>query len=127
CDCDCDWWQRTDRDWRVFLRSLLCAEHQEAFDNWQDGQKLDWIDPETAEVKSVDGLQHTLMSHCALEPDFLTEHTSVVEAIFRTFMINGNTPMSVRALAERLGRPEMTILKTIAGPRVYRGIRPRRY
>lgn len=121
---DFDWWQRSDRDWRVYLRSLLCSEHQEAFGDWKEGQRLDWIDPETAEVKSVDGLQHTLMSHCALQPDFLTARTSMVEAIFRIFMINGNTPMSSQELAERLGRPAITILKTIAGPRVYRGIRP---
>lgn len=121
---DFDWWQQNDRDWRVYLRSLMCEEHQEAFTEWQDDQMLDWIDPETAEVKIVDGLQHTLMSHCALEPEFLSERTSLVESAFRIFLINGNQSMSSRQLAEELGRPEMTILKTLAGMRVYRGLRP---
>jgi hypothetical protein len=121
---DFDWWQQNDRDWRVYLRSLMCEEHQEAFMEWQDDQMLDWIDPETAEVKVVDGLQHTLMSHCALEPEFLSERTSLVESAFRIFLINGNQSMSSRQLAEELGRPEMTILKTLAGMRVYRGLRP---
>ncbi len=121
---DFDWWQQNDRDWRVYLRSLMCEEHQEAFAEWQDNQMLDWIDPETAEVKVVDGLQHTLMSHCALEPEFLSERTSLVESAFRIFLINGNQPMSSRQLAEELGRPETTILKTLAGMRVYRGLRP---
>ncbi|NOY98792.1 MAG: hypothetical protein GXP40_06265 [Chloroflexi bacterium] len=121
---DFAWWQQNDRDWRVYLRSLLCEEHRETFGDWQNGQMIDWIDPDTAEVKSVDGLQHILMSHCAHQPDFLTEHTALVEAVFRLFLVNGNSPMSSRELAERLRRPGTTILKTLAGPRVYRGLRP---
>jgi hypothetical protein len=38
--------------------------------------------------------------------------------------VNGNTPMSTDELSKRLGRPADTILKTIAGSRVYRGLRP---
>ncbi|MBT3336722.1 MAG: hypothetical protein HN855_15900 [Anaerolineae bacterium] len=121
---DFAWWQQNDRDWRVYLRSLMCAEHQEVFTNWQDDEMLDWVDPETAEVKVVDGFQHTLMMHCALAPDFLTAKTSLVESVFRLFLINGNQPKSARELSEELGRPEMTILKTLAGLRVYRGLRP---
>lgn len=121
---DFDWWQQNDRDWRVYLRSLMCEEHQATFAEWDDEQKLDWVDPETAEVKVVDGLQHTLMTHCALAPSFLEERTAMVEAVFRTFLINGNKPMTSIELAEKLGRPAMTILRTIAGMRVYRGLRP---
>ena len=25
---DFAWWEQNDRDWHVYLRSLLCAEHQ---------------------------------------------------------------------------------------------------
>jgi len=121
---DFDWWLQHDRDWHVYLRSLMCAEHQEVFATWQDGNMIDWIDPETAEVKVVDGMQHTLMLHCALVPEFLTERTSLVEAVFRLFLINGNQPLTSRELAEELSRPEMTILRTLAGVRVYRGLRP---
>ncbi len=121
---DFDWWQQNDRDWRVYLRSLMCTEHQEVFATWQDGDMIDSIDPETAEVKVVDGMQNTLMSHCALVPEFLTERTSMVEAAFLLFLINGNAPMTSRELAQKLSRPEMTILKTLAGARVYRGLRP---
>ena len=28
---DFEWWKKNERDWHVFLRSLLCPEHQEAF------------------------------------------------------------------------------------------------
>ncbi len=121
---DFDWWQNNERNWRIHLRSVMCAEHQEVFVAWQDGDMIDWIDPDTAEVKVVDGMQHTLMSHCALAPEFLTSRTSLVEAVFRLFLINGNQPMTSHELAEKLGRPEMTVLRTLAGVRVYRGLRP---
>ncbi len=50
---DFDWWQQHDRDWRVFLRSFLCPEHQETFMDMDIGEKVDWIDPETAEVQQM--------------------------------------------------------------------------
>jgi hypothetical protein len=121
---DFDWWKRNERDWHVFLRSLLCAEHQETFANLGEGQIVDWIDPETAEVRPVDGIQHTLMSHCALQPEFFNERTALVEAVFRLFLISGNNPMSAEDLAARLNRPADTILRTLTGARVYRGLRP---
>lgn len=121
---DFDWWQKSERDWHVYLRSLLCAEHREAFANVEEGQMIDWVDPVTAEVRPVEGVQNTLMSHCVKQPDFLTEQTALVEAVFRLFLTNGNIPMSSEELGSRLHRPAMTILRTLAGARVYKGIRP---
>lgn len=121
---DFDWWKQNERDWHVFLRSFLCEEHQQAFAEIEEGELIDWIDPETAEVKQVDGVQHALISHCALMPEFLSERTAMVESVFRTFLANGNIPMSAEDLGKRLGRPADTILKTISGARVYRGLRP---
>ena len=121
---DFHWWKQNERDWHVFLRSLLCPEHQDAFANMEEGQLIDWIDPLTAEVKSVDGIENALMSHCALQPEFVNERTALVEAVFRLFLVNGNAPMTAEDLSARLNRPADTILRTLAGPRVYRGLRP---
>lgn len=121
---DFEWWKQNERDWHVFLRSFLCAEHQEIFAETEEGDSLDWIDPQTAEVKPVDGIQHALISHCAQLPDFVNQRTALVEAIFRLFLANGNIPMTAEDLSEKLGKPADTILRTIAGPRVYRGLRP---
>ena len=90
----------------------------------KEGEIVDWVDPLTAEVKQVEGVQNTLMTHCARQPDFLTEQTALVEAVFRLFLTNGNMPMSPEDLGARLNRPAETILRTLAGPRVYKGIRP---
>jgi hypothetical protein len=121
---DFDWWRANDENWHVALASMLCPEHQEAFATLPDGQMIDWVDPETAEVRQMDGLQYTLIQHCAKQVGFLDEHTAMVEAIFRLLLSNGNTPMSAEELGARLNRPAETILKTIAGPRVYKGLRP---
>ena len=67
-----------------------------------EGQMIDWVDPETAEVRQLDGLQNTLINHCAQQPGFLDEHTALVDAIFRLLLVNGNTPISVEELAARL-------------------------
>jgi hypothetical protein len=121
---DFDWWEKNDRDWRVFLRSLLCPEHQKAFAETPEDIQIDWVDPKTAEVRQVDGVRHALMHHCALRPEFLDERTAVVEGVFRLLLVNGNSPMTPVELAKKLGRPADTILRTLTGPRVYRGLRP---
>ncbi len=121
---DFDWWRQNERNWHVYLRSLLCAEHQEALSALAEGEMIDWIDPQTAEVRPVDGIQHLVMSHCAHQPDFLTDHTALVEAVFRLFLTNDNTPMTPEELGMRLNRPPETVLRTLSGPRVYKGLRP---
>ena len=121
---DFDWWKQHDRSWRVHLRSCLCDEHQEMYADLAGDEQVDWIDPETAEVQQVDGLQHTLISHCAQQEQFITEQTSLTEALFRTFLANGNQPLSPDELAELLDRQPTKILQTISGTRVYKGIRP---
>jgi hypothetical protein len=121
---DFEWWKKNERDWHVYLRSLLCAEHQEAFAGMEEGEAIDWVDPQTAEVKPVEGIQNALMTHCVKQPDFLTEQTAMVEAVFRLFLTNGNIPMTAQELGGKLHRPPDTILRTLAGPRVYKGLRP---
>jgi hypothetical protein len=72
----------------------------------------------------VDGVQNALMTHCAKQPEFLTEQTALVDAVFRLFLTNGNNPMSSDDLGARLNRPAVTIFRTLGGARVYKGIRP---
>jgi hypothetical protein len=120
---DYDWWQKKDNSWRVHLRSALCEAHQEQSADWEDGQMVDWVDPDTAEVKPLDGIQHVLMTHCALQDDFLTEHTALVEAAFRVFLTNGNTPLSSQEISVRLRRPAETIMRTLTASGIYKGLR----
>jgi hypothetical protein len=121
---DFAWWKKNERDWHVYLRSLLCAEHQDAFANAEEGEMIDWVDPKTAEVKPVEGVQNALMTHCVKQPDFLTNQTALVEAVFRLFVSNGNVPLSSSELGAKLNRPPEIILRTLASARVYKGIKP---
>jgi hypothetical protein len=121
---DFDWWQKNENDWHVHLTGLLCQEHKEMFAGIKAGEQVDFVDPETAEVRLMDGLQHIILTHCARQDEFVTGQTALVEAVFRTFLANGNSPLTVQELAERLSRPANTILVTLSGARVYKGIRP---
>jgi hypothetical protein len=121
---DYDWWRRNEREWRVYLLSHLCPEHRASLETVADGSRIDWIDPETGEVRTVDGIQHALISHCSLQPDYISTRTTLVDAVFRVFLANGNSPLTVSELAEKIGRPASIILRTLSGVRVYKGIRP---
>lgn len=122
---DFDWWKQHDNNWRVYMYSYLCPEHQAAFANNQQDVSVDWVDPETAEVRVVDGLQHVLMSHCARRPDFLTSTTALVDSVFRVLLANGNEAMTPTQLGQAINRPADTILRTLSGMQIYKGIRPR--
>jgi len=121
---DFDWWSHVDRDWRVYLRSYLCPEHQDAYADTGLDEMIDWVDPETAEVQQVDGVQHILISHCARQESFISQQTTLVDSVFRIFLANGNTPMTPVELAAALKRQPEMILRTLTGPRVYKGLRP---
>jgi hypothetical protein len=120
---DYDWWNREGQELRVYLLSHLDAEHRVFFSEHRDTEEIDWIDEETAEVRRVDALQRALQE-ASQKPDFITTHTSLVDAIFRVFLANHNQPLTPVELGERIGRPPMTILRTLAGATVYKGIRP---
>jgi hypothetical protein len=125
---DFDWWERESREFRVYLTSHLCVEHQAVMEAQTDTQIVDVVDPETGEVRREDGIQHALRTHCSTLPEFITSHTSLVDAVFRVFIANGNQPLSPEELADRIGRPgpgtANTILRTLSGARVYKGLRP---
>jgi hypothetical protein len=121
---DFAWWEDSGRNFRVHLLTHLCEECQARYDSYQAAELIDWIDAETAEVKQVDGLWHSLRVCCSEKPDYVADSTPLSAAVFRTFLANGNEPLSARELEDRLQRPADTILRTIGGLRVYNGIKP---
>ncbi|MEJ2758437.1 MAG: hypothetical protein P8046_08170, partial [Anaerolineales bacterium] len=122
---DFEWWQNNDREWRVYLRSLLDEEAQKKFASLINGDVMvDWVDPDTAEVHQVDGLQHVVITYAAKQEGFLSAQTSLVESVFRLLLKNGNAPMTISEMEMDLGRNGKSILGLLSGVRVYRGIRP---
>jgi hypothetical protein len=121
---DFGWWEEQGRNFRVSLLSHLCVECQDRYRTYQEADLVDWIDADTAEVTQVDGLWHSLRTCCSQKPEYRDEHTPLTTAVFRTFLANGNEPLTPSELAEELHRPADTILRTIGGFRVYHGIKP---
>jgi len=119
-----DWWERADRDLHVFLRSQMCERHQEIYSDSDLEAMVDHVDPRTGEVSQTAFVQDLLARHCSQEEGYITPQTSMINAIFRTLLANGNRPMSSRQLADQIDRPPETILRTLSGSRVYKGIRP---
>jgi len=122
---DYAWWNKEDRDLRLYLRSHLCAEHRAQLAEADlEGDLIDWIDPLTAEVRPTDALVLLMRTHCARQADFIGEHIGIVDGAFRVFLTNDNQPLTSRQLAEQINREADTVLRTIGGKQIYQGIRP---
>jgi len=119
-----EWWEREGRDFRIELRAHLCPEHRAVYKDHFDTEVIDWVDERTGEVTQVDGLQHIIREHCSQQPGYLGPEVSLVDAVFRVFLANGNRPLTCRELAGITGRPAERILRTLSGRRVYKGLRP---
>ena len=120
---DYTWWERNNEDLRTYLLSHLPAEQRDRLMSSTGDQKVDFIDPDTGEVYQEDEIGMAL-KNAAKDPGFINPHSSVVDSVFRVFLANNNQPLTPRELGDILGRPPATILKTLAGVRVYYGIRP---
>lgn len=120
---DFGWWERSDQDLRSNMIAQLLPEQRDYFVEHEAGDESDWVDPVTAEVLRVDALQMALQD-AAKDPTYYQPPTSLVNAVFRVFLTNGNIPQTPLELSELINRPPMTILRTLAGQRVYKGVRP---
>ncbi len=122
---DMDWWERNHRDIRLYMWNALCTDCRHRYKSHKDTEIIDWVDPQTAEVKQVDALWQSLRTCCSHKSSYVTEEHSLATAIFRIFLGNGNTPLSSIELHEKLVyRPAETILRILSGGKTYNGIRP---
>jgi hypothetical protein len=121
---DFDWWERSPDDLRIYMLSHLLPEQRERL-NQHSGEErtVDYIDPVTGEVFQFDELRLAIRL-AAETPGFINEQTSVVDNIFRALIMHNNTPMTPTELAKLIKRPAETILRTLNGKRIYKGIRP---
>ncbi|NDJ53869.1 MAG: hypothetical protein GYB68_12410 [Chloroflexi bacterium] len=102
----------------------LAEEYEVDLTVAQDPERLrDWIDPYTGRISRVDGVMYEFLEEIAAHPDFITERTSLIEAVFRALLTAANYPMTAIELADRIGRPAEMILRTLSGRQVYKGIR----
>lgn len=121
---DYAWWARDGRDLRAYLLSQIPAELHDAYAGLDESTWVDSVDPNTGEVKREDTLLVRIRSLAKRQADYISSHTSIIDAVFRTFLINDNEPLTVLELSRRLNRDPQLILRTLAGGQVYKGIRP---
>ncbi len=120
---DYSWFERSGEDLRREILSQLPHEQRTRITGEDDSQILDYIDPDSGEVFELDEIGMAIQE-AAKDTSFINPHTSVIDSIFRVFLVNGNLALTPNQLAERIGRPAALILKTLNGGRVYKGIRP---
>ena len=120
---DYDWWEQSRDDLQVYLLTHLTPQQQQALSAGDLREVFDFINPQTGEVFQRDRLGLAL-SESAESDELFPDHIGLIDSVFRALLIKGNRPMNALELAEITGRDAATILKTIGGVRIYRGIRP---
>jgi len=122
---DFDWWEKSGKNFRLYLRDQLCDECRERFADHSNTENVDWVDPDTGEVHRTDALRECLRTRCANDPEFINERLPIASACFRIFLANNNAPMSPQELSQLiLWRSPQEILRTLGGHQVYLGLRP---
>nr|MBC7244336.1 hypothetical protein [Chloroflexota bacterium] len=122
---DFSWWEKQNKDIRVLMKELLCPECSKTLADTPETQMVDLIDPETAEVTRVDAVWEAIRACCSTKPDYITPDTPLIESIFRVLLANGNKPLSILELHERIDKqPPETILRLLTRGQIYKGIKP---
>jgi len=121
---DFEWWKQEGRDLHAYLLSQVPAEARDAYAELDGDALVDSVDPEMGEVKREDGLLLRVRSMARQQSDFVNDRTSIIDAVFRIFLINDNQPLTVSELSKRLNRDASLILRTLSGNQVYKGLRP---
>ena len=120
---DYEWWKHSRDDLQVYLLTHLTQEQQKELQDRDLREVFDYVHPETGEVFQLDTLGLAIRESSKSE-DFISEHIGLIDSVFRALLVSGNQPLSALQLGEFTGREPETILKTIGGIRIYRGIRP---
>lgn len=120
---DYDWWESSRDDLQIYLLTHLSQEQHQALENRELDEVYDYVHPETGEVFVLDALGMAIQESARRE-DFISDHIGLIDSVFRAFLVNGNQPLNAQELARATGRNAATILKTIGGVHIYRGIRP---
>ena len=68
---DFEWWKSQDHNWKVYLQSFLCPEHQKLLADYSYSDQIDLINPATGEVTRVDALLHTCLLYTSDAADDL--------------------------------------------------------
>ncbi len=120
---DYEWWDNSRDDLQIYLLTHLTEDQQTALEKRDPKEVFDYVHPETGEILRLDTLGLAIQESSKSE-DFISDHIGLIDSVFRALLVNGNQPLNALELGEITGRNAATILKTIGGIHIYRGIRP---
>lgn len=107
----------------AFIPDGISAIHKIFFESSNDNQLVDSVNSETGEIIQVDQLQDILINHCAKNDDFISENSPLTIGI-SNISFEWKYTVRFEEISKIAKPPAKTILKTLDGPRVYKGIRP---
>ena len=119
---DYEWWDKSKLDLKSYIITRLSLDEEINLET--DTEEVDLVDANTGEVVKVDGFQYLIQTYFEQLPEDFATRTSLVDAVFCVLLANANQPMTANEIAEKVGRPTDTIVKTLGGPKIYQGIRP---
>ena len=116
---DLDWYQQHNRSISVLAQGCLCAKCRKQFST--EGKK-----PTEAELLTA------IKDCCSHASEFITGQLPILESIFRFFLANGNQPLTLEELGEKLSeqrggdtsRTSEEILSRLLENDQYYGLRP---
>ena len=116
---DYSWWEDSGRSLESYLQSKLGSDVSME----ETGNPIDMIDMETGEVRQLSGFEYAIQTYFNQMPDDFMQKGSLVDACFSLLLSEGNRPIKISEIAEKVGRPAETIARTVAGRQVFLGIR----
>ena len=117
---DFDWWEKSDLDLKTYLYTRLdLGDSLPA----EVEDRVDLVDPATAEVQQVDGFQYIVQTYFNQLPADFALRSSLVDAVFCVLLANANRPMTIEEIAGRVQRAPEVLIQTFSGTKVYQGIR----
>ena len=119
---DYSWWDESNLDLRTYLNTRLAFGEDLSTDLNVD--KVDLVDSRTAEVRQVDAFQYLVQSYYGRHASDVGTQGLLVDAVFSVLLANGNEPMAIGEVAERVHKPVELLIRTFGGSQVYHGIRP---
>ncbi len=86
---DLDWYQANKRSFSAIAQHCLCDKCRQ--DLKTDGGEI-----------PADKLLATIKDCCSKQPDFIIAELPILESVFRILLTNGNRPVSMKELGEKL-------------------------
>ena len=116
---DLDWYQQNNRSISALAEGYLCPKCRKQFS--AEGKEVS-----TAELLT------TIEDCCSKDPGFIIGQLPILESIFRSFLANGNQPLTLEELGEQLSeqrggdtyRTLEEILSRLLKSDRYYGLRP---